>query len=108
MGGGAAALLGEPQATWISALVFPVAIALGVVCVGIASSEWLENAIAMALGLPVLLFVYALGLGVIVQYAPSGGSLLVVLGAGSLAMMLRPSSAAKDEAMHSSAEPILR
>jgi hypothetical protein len=101
-------LLGEPQATWILALAFPVAIALGVVCVAIASTDWLEIAIAMALGLPFLLFVYALGLAVIVQYAPAGGSLLVVLGAGSLAMTLRPSRAAKNQAMPLSAEPILR
>lgn len=108
VGGGAAALLGEPQATWIIALAFPVAIALGVVCVALASSEWLKMAIAMALGLPFVLFVYALVLGVIIQYAPAGGSVLVVLGAGSLAMTLRPSRAARDQAMPSSAEPALR
>lgn len=105
VGVGTAALVGEPQATWIIALAFPVAIALGVVCVATASTEWMKMAIAMALGLPFVLFVYALGLGVIAQYAPTGGSLLVVLGAGALAMSLRPAS---DEAMHSSAAPALR
>jgi hypothetical protein len=108
VGGGIAALLGEPQATWMIALAFPVAIALGVVCVAMASTEWLKIAISMALGLPFLLFVYILALGVIVQYAPAGGSLLVILGAGSLAMMLRPSRAARAVPIPSSAEPALR
>lgn len=109
MAGGAAALLGEPGATWISALAFPVAIALSVVSLAIGSSEYMKSAAFLAITLPFVLFVYSLALGLIVQLAPVAGGLLVVLGAGALAFSLRPSGVAAAKAVApSSAEPALR
>ena len=96
LGGGAAALLGQPAATWVIALFVPVVIALGFVGVAYASLEHWGIAIGAALSLPWVLFLYAVGLGVVVNYAPAAGYALGALGAGALAFALRPGERAAE------------
>jgi len=88
--GGAAALLHEPSATWVVALAFPVAVALGFVGVAYASLDHWDVAVGLALSLPWVLFLYVIGVGLAVSLAPVVGYVLAVLGAGALAFALRP------------------
>ena len=92
-GGGAAILFGEPIATWLLAGVFPVTLALSVVAIGMASSDHWRWAVASVVGLPWLALLYAPALGVGVQRGGAAGFALIVIGAGALALALRPGTA---------------
>lgn len=89
-GGGAATLLGEPFATWLLAGVFPVTLALSVVAIALASNDQWGYAVAAVIGLPFLALLYAPALGVAVQYASWVGFPLIFIGAGALALGMRP------------------
>lgn len=106
LGGGAAALLGEPSATWVVALFFPVVIALGFLGVAYASLEHWGIAIGAAIALPWVLFVYAIGLGVVVNYAPAVGYALGALGAGALAFALRPAERGSEASVDQDSGPL--
>jgi hypothetical protein len=96
-GGGVAVLLGGPTATLIMALVYPVALTVGVFAMVLAPSESFVAALAGVLGLPFPLLAFATLLGVMVKYYPEGGYPLLVLGAIAFGLSLLPPRAAEAE-----------
>lgn len=89
-GGGVGVLLGGPTATVIMAIVYPVALTVGVFAMVLAPAESFAAALAGVLGLPFPLLAFATLLGVMVKYYPDGGYVLLVLGAIALLLTLLP------------------
>jgi hypothetical protein len=89
-GGGVGVLLGGPTATVIMAIVYPVALTVGVFAMVLAPAESFAAALAGVLGLPFPLLAFATLLGVMVKYYPDGGYALLVLGAITLVLILLP------------------
>ena len=95
-GGGAATLFGEPYATWLLAGVFPVTLALSVVAIALASNDHWGYAVASVIGLPFLALLYAPALGVAIERGSWVGFPLIVIGAGALALGVRPGAAGRE------------
>jgi len=97
-GGGVAVLLGGPTATLIMALVYPVALTVGVFAMVLAPTESFAAALAGVLGLPFPLLAFASLLGVMVKYYPDGGYPLLVLGviAFGLSLLARRNNEAEE------------
>lgn len=89
-GGGVAVMLGAPTATLIMAVIYPVALTVGVFAMVLAPAESFAAALAGVLGLPFPLLAFATLLGVMVKYYPDGGYVLLVLGALSFLLTLLP------------------
>jgi len=89
-GGGVGVLLGGPTATVIMAVVYPVALTVGVFAMVLAPSESFAAALAGVLGLPFPLLAFATLLGVMVKYYPDGGYVLLMLGAIAFLLNLLP------------------
>jgi hypothetical protein len=102
--GGAAAVLGEPAATMVFALSFPVAIAIGVVALFTGTTESLGSVMLAAILLPLALFIYAPVVFVIGVYMPSAGYLVIALGLGALGIALRPTAGAETGASTGTSE----
>ena len=88
-GGGAATLAGEAAAMWLTALTFPLAIALSVVALAMATVESWFYAVRAAVILPLALLAYVPLLGVLAGSTLTGWALLVI-GGGALALGIRP------------------
>lgn len=89
-GGGVSVLLGGPTATLIMALVYPVALTVGVFAMVLAPADSFAAALAGVLGLPFPILAFATLLGVMVKYYPDGGYPLLVLGVVAFALSLLP------------------
>jgi FtsH-binding integral membrane protein len=90
IGGGAAAYLAPPTSLYLMSLSVFVPIAMNIVGLPQALEEHGFAAILCAIVLPVALFLYMVGLGVLMAYASSAGIALVAAGVGALGFALRP------------------
>jgi hypothetical protein len=89
-GGGVAILVGQPMATWLLAGVFPVAVALTVIAVATAAVNNWGYAVAGVMVLPFLALLYVPALGLAIDRASPVSWPLIVVGAGAIALGLRP------------------
>ena len=89
VGSGAATIIGLPAATALLSvsLFVPITITLFAL-VQALSEHWLE-AVLSAIFLPLVLFGYAVGVGVLATYRPGAGYPLIMLGLGAFALALR-------------------
>jgi energy-converting hydrogenase Eha subunit C len=106
VGGGAAAMLGEPLATWIMAGALPIAIAIAIVATAWLSVDATQRAAETVIVAPFALFLYAVAAGVTIRYYPGLGWLLVALGTALVAVAVRSRLAAAPRARRAGAEPI--
>jgi hypothetical protein len=94
--GGAAALAGPLAAPMIVGVGFPVAIALGVLSVAFAVDRFFTHALAAVVGLPFLLLLYGLGVGLVIGYVPMLGYAMIFGGLGLMARAVVPPRVARD------------
>lgn len=89
-GGGIAALVVQPMATFVMAGVFPAAIALCVVALATAAADSWGYAVAGVIALPFLALLYVPALAVAAERGSWLGWPLIVIGTGALALGIRP------------------
>ena len=96
VGGGISTQLEAPTSLYVMALSIFVAIAANIVGLALALEDFLFEAMLSAIGLPVALWLYAIGLGWITTYHPAAGYALTAAGLFSLGIALRPTARSVD------------
>lgn len=89
LGGGAAALLQQPVSLYVMSLSSILAVVGCIAALQLAVEEFPNHVLVSAIALPILLFLFAIALGFVMNHYTPGGYALLSLGAAALFVAIR-------------------
>jgi len=92
LGGGISTQLPKPASLYVMSLSLFAAVVLNIVGLPEAIEDFAYEAILSAIALPVALFLYVIGLGVVTTFHPTAGYAILAAGVVTLGFALRPAS----------------
>lgn len=98
LGGGAASLMQQPTSLYVMSLSSFVAVVGCISALELAIEDFPGHALLSIIALPILLFLYAIGLGFVMTHFTSGGYALLALGAAALLVAVRSFTAGSSAA----------